>query len=154
MFQEISIHWIREIWISPLSIEWRIYFTNVSTYFLDFILGFYAYEVSREWHSRSQTNCLNTFKNVRSDFKLSLEMLYAVAFSSFYLTVCHRKPNTQQVAVPHKLRWVLSALQYTVIINASICNGDKLSTMNTVYSDHLMGYFSAFWDSSRWLMST
>ena len=29
-----------------------------------------------------------------------------------------------------------------------------LGTMKPVYNNHLMGYFSAFWSSSRWLRST
>ena len=30
----------------------------------------------------------------------------------------------------------------------------KLGTMKPVYNDHLMGYFSAFWSSSRWPRAT
>ena len=29
-----------------------------------------------------------------------------------------------------------------------------MSTVKPVYSDHLMGYFSAFWSSSRWPRAT
>ena len=47
------------------------------------------------------------------------------------------------------LHCILNSHVLTQVLSYLICPLSMLSTVKPVYNDHLMGYFSAFWSSSR-----
>ena len=52
------------------------------------------------------------------------------------------------------LHCILNSHVLTQVLSYLICPLSMLSTVKPVYNDHLMGYFSAFWSSSRWPRAT
>ena len=82
------------------------------------------------------------FFRLKSFWSLSVVPMWRLYFSSWPLRCCfYFKLEPSMCGYDVK--------EYMYILNLVIVN-----TVKPVYNDHLVGYFSAFWSSSRWSRAT
>ena len=96
----------------------------------------------------------------------SVKTLYLVYYVTALSRACTHISRRRNI-VHHMFTWIFCYVIYKTVYPPTYtrhiliqhyiwCNDEmfRIYTVKPVYNDHLMGYFSAFWSSSRWPKAT